>query len=191
MDHAKIRLSKQETELVNNKDWLLTKQIIIQKIIDLLGQLHQRYKLIMEKELSLPDGFQKPGGKISRGENYKGLPYLILDYPAVFNKENIFAVRTMFWWGNYFSISLHLSGKYVEDKSKMMEDILLLKAHNFYICINESQWEHSIDDSNFVKADILSDNQWQQIMQKGFFKVSKTHSPKPLGRNTRIFRRFI
>ena len=32
--------------------------------------------------------------------------------PAVFSKENIFAIRTMFWWGNFFSISLHVSGKY-------------------------------------------------------------------------------
>ena len=50
--------------------------------------------------------------KISKGENYKGLPWLVLDYPRYFNKEDIFAIRTLFWWGNFFSITLHISGKY-------------------------------------------------------------------------------
>ena len=48
--------------------------------------------------------------KIAKGENYLQLPYVLLDYPRCFDKENIFAIRTMFWWGNFFSITLHLSG---------------------------------------------------------------------------------
>ena len=31
--------------------------------------------------------------KISKGENYKGLPYVMLDYPRCFGKTDIFAIR--------------------------------------------------------------------------------------------------
>jgi hypothetical protein len=89
---AKIHLSKWEMNLVKNTEWIFTKRKIMEKAHLLLGRLHADYRQIIESELEyLPDNFIMAGGKISRGENYKGLPFLILDYPAMFSKENIFA----------------------------------------------------------------------------------------------------
>lgn len=79
-DEAKIQLSTVEMELANNTEWIFTKQLIIEKVYRLFGQL-----------------------------------YLILDYPGMLSTENIFAVRTLFWWGNIFSVSLHLSSKRFND----------------------------------------------------------------------------
>jgi len=50
--------------------------------------------------------------KISRGENYLGLPYLVLDYPRLFRPDAVLAIRTFFWWGHFFSSTLQLSGGY-------------------------------------------------------------------------------
>jgi hypothetical protein len=81
---------------------------------------------MMKKELASFDhlfgDIQCLNGKISRGENYQLLPYIILDYPSYFSRNNIFAVRTMFWWGNFFSITLHLSG---DHKINLLITILL------------------------------------------------------------------
>lgn len=85
---AKIHLSSLESELVNNTEWIFTKQIIIKKVQHILGDLHTYYKQLIQQEKDLlPQIFQTPGGKITKGENYQGLPYLILDYPAIFSKE--------------------------------------------------------------------------------------------------------
>ncbi len=111
-NRAKIQLSKLENELVNNTEWILTKQAIINKVYLLLGELHETYASILNDERYFISIFKgTKSGKISKGENYLGLPYAILDYPAIFKKEDVFAIRTMFWWGNFFSITLHVSGR--------------------------------------------------------------------------------
>src|SRR6266511_3807431 len=105
MNPAKIRLSAKEMELVTNADWILTKNGIIQKVKQLLSDL----LLVQEDMLHkfrpfLPAETGMSPAKISKGENYKGLPYLILDHPRYFGKDNVFAIRTLFWWGHFFSV---------------------------------------------------------------------------------------
>lgn len=174
MDDAKIHLSLQESELVNNKEWLFSKRKIIDKVYKLLGGLEDEYRLIVENEKAdLPGQFINSGGKISRGDNYKGLPFLILDYPAIFNKENIFAVRTMFWWGNFFSISLHLSGKSIPDKDLFLKWIAFFGQYHFMICVNENQWEHDFDPDNYTAIKEINSGVLTKVLENNFFKVAK------------------
>ncbi len=173
-EEAKIHLSALEMELVNNVKWIFTKQIIIDKVHHLFSQLYNDYKttVALEKEL-LPSEWLKPGGKIAKGENYKGLPYLVLDYPAIFRKGNVFAVRTMFWWGNFFSISLHLSGEYSKYLNEASDCLTFLSQKDFYICVNEDEWEHTFQSSNFIDINELDEKQKQSICEKSFFKIAK------------------
>ena len=98
----KIMLSDDELQLVNNTGWILTKRSVMEKVDQVLGSIAENQKLIIEKEKNrLPQEVIKSEPKISRGENYLQLPYMLLDYPRFFDTENIFAVRTMFWWGNF------------------------------------------------------------------------------------------
>lgn len=173
-DQAKIQLSTLEMELVNNREWIFTKQLIIKKVYDLFGQLHDQYKkIIFEEKQFLPAQLQKPGGKITKGENYQRLPYVILDYPAIFSKENIFAVRTLFWWGNFFSISLHLSGKNFNYCKNILQAIQFLKENKFSVCVNETEWEHDFDASNFVEINDLAQNEIEHLKEKDFFRIAK------------------
>lgn len=173
-DPAKIHLSPLEMELVKNKEWILIKQLIIEKVACLFGQLHTSYRLMIEHEKqALPLVFQRPGGKISRGENYKGLPYLMLDYPAIFNKENIFAIRTMFWWGNFFSISLHLSGENFKKLKDLPSSLLFFQQQNFFVCVNDDAWQHDFHSSNFLDIRQIDETQTQNLFKKDFFKVAR------------------
>ncbi len=171
---AKIQLSGREMELVNNTEWIFTKQLIIEKVYRLLGQLHNDYKKIVEKEKHfLPTELLKPGGKISKGENYKGLPYAILDYPAIFRKEKIFAIRTMFWWGNFFSISLHLSGENFKPNPNFAKAIPFLKEKGFSVSVNENEWQHHSHPSNFVNINELNEDKINSLAYKNFLKIAK------------------
>ena len=170
---AKIQLSALESELVANSQWIFTKQIIIKKVQLILGGLHEYYRHIVQQEKQfLPGIFQKPGGKIAKGENYKGLPYLILDYPALYSKEDIFAVRTMFWWGNFFSISLHVSGKYWRSQN-IQHHLSHLKEKGFFVCVNETEWEHYFEPDNYCAVDELDQDQIIALNKKHFFKIAR------------------
>jgi hypothetical protein len=171
---AKIRLSAREMELVTNTEWIFTKQLILEKVYNMLGELHQDFKSVVRKEkFFLPPEWQKPGGKISKGENYKGLPYAILDYPSVFSKEKIFSVRTMFWWGNFFSISLHLSGEGFKMITNFDEGVSFLQAKDFSVSLNENEWEHHFEPTNFVKIRNLTEKEILKLAENKFFKIAK------------------
>ena len=173
-EKTKVHLSAFELELVNNTEWISTKQKIIEKVEGLFGELHNGYKSILELEKNhIPAILQKPGGKISKGDNYLGLPYLILDYPAFFSKENIFAVRTLFWWGNFFSISLHLSGKTCNNSKKISSWLEYFSRNQFFICVNETEWHHHFEPSNYIQIEGANQIVINDIANKNFFKVSK------------------
>lgn len=172
---AKILLSPQELGLVNNTDWILTKHIITKKVFEMFGALNEIFK--KEAELYnflFPDNVQYQNGKITKGENYKLLPYVILDYPSFFWKERVFSIRTMFWWGNFFSITLHLSGEHKEKYINNIEEIFFfLQKNNFFICINEDEWQHYFEADNYIQVSSIDQTEFEKINEKSFFKISK------------------
>jgi hypothetical protein len=171
---SKLMLSDDELQLVNNTEWILTKRKIIEKVNLLLGHVSEQQKLFIENEKGwLPDSILKSTPKIAKGENYLQLPYQLLDYPRCFDGDNIFAVRTMFWWGNFFSITLHLSGEYKKIfQQKINENIKSVKQ-DIFICINENQWQHHFEADNYIEAKKLSEGELLKlIVEKPFIKLA-------------------
>ena len=156
-----------------NADWILTKNTIIEKTKILFGQLQDSFTETLTAINATE--FTKVSPKISRGENYRGLPYLILDYPRIFDKEDIFAIRTLFWWGHFFSITLHMAGSYKEKfEEKCVYAYPVFTGNQFFICINEDQWEHHFDPSNYIAASELTPSAWEKtIREKSFIKIAK------------------
>jgi len=172
---TKIQLSQEELGLVTNKEWILTRHNITKKVFEMFGELNE----IMKKEASsyahlFPGNIQYHNGKISKGENYRLLPYVILDYPALFGKDNIFSIRTMFWWGNFFSITLHLSGSYKENFITGNDRLLaVLQRNDFFICVNDDEWQHHFEIDNYIPASSIAAEDYRKIIEKDFFKISK------------------
>lgn len=176
MDKAKIRLSPKEAELVSNAEWILTKNGILQKAKYILEHLQSEQQQFLHSLAGhFPDEVLKTSPKISKGENYKGLPYLVLDYPRYFDKDNNFAIRSLFWWGNFFSITLHLSGSYKRKyESKIEASFMSLKEEDFFICINTDQWEHHFKTDNYLPLDEMNDAGFKKhISDKEFIKLAK------------------
>lgn len=167
-------LSAEEQQLVSNQDWILAKRAITEKVLELLGYLSEDQKIIVEKEKKwLPQAVKASSPKIAKGENYLQLPYVILDYPRCFDAANIFAVRTMFWWGNFFSMALHISGTYKEMfQQKVIENLSTAKP-DFFICINESQWQHHFNTDNYIPVTQLTGKSLTEIItEKPFMKLA-------------------
>lgn len=79
----------------------------------------------------------------------------------------------MFWWGNFFSISLHLSGKSFLTRNNFSKSFSYLKEKNFFICINEKQWEHHFEPTNFINASKIKAVDEKHIFERSFLKISK------------------
>ena len=94
---SKMQLKEKELLILQDTDFLLTKTTVLEKINELLGQTREELKESVENSnFSFPNGIDLLNGKISKGENYKNLPYMVLDYPALFTTKTVFAYRTMF-----------------------------------------------------------------------------------------------
>ena len=112
--------------------------------------------------------------KISRGENYQGLPYVMLDYPRCFGKTDSFAIRVMFWWGNFFSLTLHLKGKYKNEIAQsILDNVQLLADHKFFISINADEWRHDFHPDNYRPIrDATAECIHEHSVEKGFCKIA-------------------
>jgi hypothetical protein len=171
MNSAKLQLSIAEMTLVSDPGIILTKNAIMGKVVGMMGVLAEEYG-----ELSVVSG-EWGSPKISKGENYRGLPYVILDYPRIFGREDVLAIRTMFWWGHYFSITLHLKGQYRNALlTAIRERIPLLAARGFHIGISGDEWRHELTEDNYVLLEGLNNTAIEKILddQRAFLKLSAT-----------------
>ena len=171
MNTAKIDFSAQELRLMADTNFLLTKRQITQKMYEAFAELIKCYSALPEHiNLKFPEDIDYVTGKISKGENYLGLPYIMLDFPRLFDNESIFAFRTMFWWGNFFSFTLLLQGKCFDKyKASVSKNKNLLHDQSAYICINGSQWHHHFETDNYIKIEELK----MPVSKLPFFKISR------------------
>jgi hypothetical protein len=173
---ANVKLSKSELSLACDASFILTKNAIIEKVYQLFGILVPQFQQQLNNiKTKLPHEISVFSPKIYRGEKYRELPYVMLDYPRCFIKEDVFAVRCLFWWGNHFSITLHLSGKYADSyAAEIIKNLFTEKESDWYICINENQWEHHFKKDNFVQANHANSlNVTKFVQQKRFLKIAR------------------
>lgn len=148
-------------------DFLLTKHMILEKIKEMFTEIREHLK-----QPSHHMDFDSPG-KISKGENYRQLPYLVLDYPADFNGEHLFAFRTMFWWGHFFSATLHLQGDYLNQyRNTIGHNITKLMNQDIYIGIGNSPWEYHYGKDNYT---LLNTDHQSHIQTCDFLKISQKY----------------
>ncbi|KAA3630892.1 MAG: hypothetical protein DWQ02_17210 [Bacteroidetes bacterium] len=167
-----MELSAKELQVIADTSFLRTKQEVTVKIRELLGETRKELlKEISRSGFNFPAGTDISTGKISRGENYLQLPYQVLDFPKLFKKEDIFALRTMFWWGHFFSCTLHLQGHSLETyRPSIIRNFEMLQNRGLYICKNDTPWQYHYNPDNYVP---VSREHLDVIQQCAFLKISK------------------
>lgn len=167
-----------EMELMENSDLFYQKRQIIHKMTHLFGQTADMLKqLPQHKAFTFPKHTDITTGKISKGENYLQLPWLMLDFPRLFKPDTIFAYRIMFWWGNGFYLTLHLSGNALQrfEPSLLNNCHQLGNDHNLWFCTGNNPWQHQPDTQNYLPARQLTAQLInQQIAQHRFVKLTQS-----------------
>jgi len=166
-----MSLTNQDVSLISDAGFLLAKVEVMSKINTLMDETRSSLRTQLSTgDFVFPLDLNLSSGKISKGEYYRGLPYFVLDYPALFGKQDILAFRTMFWWGNFFSATLHLQGKYLEErKDNLIKNIDSLLDRQLYICMGDTPWEYHYEPDNYQ---LLKVEHTQHIRSGQFLKIS-------------------
>jgi hypothetical protein len=163
--------STQEIDIASDPITLLIKNRVIEKAVSLMGDV-EKWIMPLFEGVNLPSEINLDNGKISKGEQYKFLPYVLLDYPAHYTKNNVFAIRTMFYWGNFISISIHLKGIYLARYGKQILEIFKNNT-SIYFCVHHSEWEYDYSERNYKLLPPLKEEEINlQFVDHGFVKFS-------------------
>jgi len=171
---TKLEFTPEELEVLNNGQFFAVKLSATRKIMSIFGQLEKELKDELKvRDFRQNEGINIDSGKIFRGENYLNLPYILLDFPRLFNTKSVFAYRNMFWWAHGFSFTLHLQGDAWERRrNSIQKRIHKLKGQDFLICVNESPWQYHFDATNYIDLDIfLEQGRVETLSTKGFIKL--------------------
>lgn len=172
---AHYSLTDKELDYLSDTDFLRTKNTIYQKTDQMLSATHQLLReYLSEHSLNFPEGVLIQGGKISRGENYRELPYHVLDFPRKFTREDIFTVRSMVWWGHHLSLTLHIAGdSFDKYKSQLSSKLPLLQAWDWKVCIGDDPWQYHQEESYFQPARRFQEVPWSDwIMKRSWCKLA-------------------
>lgn len=143
MQKCAIKLTNHQLMLASNTDYPLTKNQVIQNICLLFDALAKELQ-----SAAYPATFSMLNHatyKITKGENYKGLPYVVLDYPKISGPQFPILFRTVFWWGNYFSFNV-----LVQDK-ELQKHINLHDATDVYLLTGTNVWENDLRSNAYIK----------------------------------------
>lgn len=171
---TKVALSIEELACFQNKEFFDLKRQIHSKITSAMNDICADLKDLCKNRIELHNIICNNEPKISRGENYLNYPYWILDYPRCFEHNNVFALRTMVWWGNEISFTLHISGTYKHIWEKSLSANVNLWPDDTYICVGESPWQYHFQKCNYQLTSSLTKKEITYILRKkNFIKLSR------------------
>ncbi len=175
MKSAKIRLSEEEQLLVMNGNWILTKNRVLDQVSTFLASLQEEQSDWIRKQApGLPASVLAIPAKLSKGEQYLGLPYRVLDYPRCFGVVDTFALRTIFWWGHYFTVNLQLAGHWKKETApSLIAAFTEMQEGNILICTGTDPWQHQLSEDAYRPARAMNREEWEKIiLEQAFIKLS-------------------
>jgi hypothetical protein len=171
-----VNISDDEFLILQDTDFLLQKQKISKSIVSTLSETEQALKSSLDNHsFDFPLGTKVQGGKISKGENYRELPFFILDYPRLFTRQSIFAFRVMVWWGHEISLTIHLSGTALDTYQDLLKQNISLLTAPHYLCVGNSPWEYHFETDNYQSITQLDSDARNKALSKGFVKISRKY----------------
>lgn len=161
-----------------NGDWILTKNRVLDQITGFLANLQlAQHEWVQEHASQLPAEVIANPAKISKGEQYLGLPYRVLDFPRLFGATDMFAIRTLFWWGHYFTVNLVLAGEWKQQAcDSLIASFDTLQEKETHICTGDDPWIHQISSEYYREIASLSRVEWEKIIrEQAVVKLTTRH----------------
>lgn len=175
------KLNSDELMLLQDANVLRIKNSALDKVFNILASAMEDLKTVAPNYSKVvPEAAILFHGKVSRGENHLGLPYQVLDYPATFALDDIFAFRTMVWWGNFYSCTLHIQGKHLFSlKEIILNNVNSISKSGIYVSCGDSPWNYDYNKENYKLA---SELETIDLDDRFFLKLSQKFELEDLHR---------
>lgn len=179
------KLTKHELDFASSIEYPLLKHEVMLKISALMAQTGQQLSQTFH-ENQLIDLAQY---KITKGERYKQMPYIVLDFPQIKGPDFNIVLRTMFWWGHYFTCSLIVKTSLL-DLEKTVKNIKKLKKTR--ILTGSNLWEQELEMDDYSKIPDLNKKQMMKLLESSNYmklscKINLRHYTSLAGHATEIY----
>ncbi|MFM2049071.1 MAG: hypothetical protein RI955_1619 [Bacteroidota bacterium] len=165
-----ISLSDQQKSIWLNTDFFLHKKEITSKIYASGSTIIESIKTT---SFCVNTALQFQNPKISKGENYNNLPWVMVDFPCIFSIENIFAFRMFFLWGTEINFFFLLKGIFLNQcLPYILQNIYKEDFKDVLICKNENLWQHHVDEKYRSIQSFNIEQLKLKIEQQGFLKLA-------------------
>ena len=170
MQRSKLELSPQQLLLLHDANVWNTKRELVNMVstwmAETLIELKSNHQAVFE---SLAPAASL-NGKITRGENHNGFPYVLLDYPNHFTKDEIVAARNLVWFGNGFHCTLHVKGTLVDTVLRNLTGPPG-RFNHVMLCASGNEWIHHVNTNDWQRIGNGSDELNERIKQQGWIKL--------------------
>lgn len=146
---APVRLTDQERRLLQDTTFFPSKAAIAEKVKHWLMELRDALSREMETgRFLMPDGTDVRQGQLVKGEHLLDFPYHYLDCPKYFSQGEMFAYRTLVWWGHDVVFALILQGHHLERyKANLLAAYDQLADRELSLLMTDTPWEWRRDDT--------------------------------------------
>lgn len=131
MQKSTIKLTNHQLDFASSTEYPLLKHQAMEQVVALL---HETAHQLNHSELYST----AQHWKVTRGENYEKMPYLVLDFPRISDKHFPILYRTFFWWGHYFSLNLLV-------RRDLIQKQRIRLSVPAYLLQGEDIWNNNVD----------------------------------------------
>lgn len=138
-------MSPEEWEVFRSRTLVPALHRSQQIVIAFLDRFQQRLVQWMREQNHplVGKGPFRHSGKISRGWNYRGYPYVVLDFPVkVESSQDFWMFRILCWWGHAWNVSLIVSGTAIQEFRGVLERLYRTYPWLMWIVGREHLWEN-------------------------------------------------
>lgn len=175
MKGSKLVFSAGETVFLENREWILTKHRLMRRIGEAFGEIAAQLQQSWQPVQAIMPELLAAGPKISTGERYDDMPWIMLDFPRKLTGDNgFFALRTFFWWGHYFSIQWIVSGSYhyhFSQKFKLNPLELPQTDHKWLAGVTTDPWNSRLPQENLQTLEVPLLSELPPLNLNGYFKL--------------------
>ncbi|OEK01308.1 hypothetical protein BFP97_07175 [Roseivirga sp. 4D4] len=142
-------LTDEQKAFITEKQNFILKGEVDTEINRLLYSFQAALASLLEtNQYQLPSKIGKTPFKVSKGNNHKGFPFQVIDYPSSLGQTNVYSFRSVIWYANFFSFNLLLKG---EPKLNYEDRLDHLVDKGYTLSWNDDIWETEINVGQSLK----------------------------------------
>ena len=138
MQKSTFKLTKHELDFISDPIYMQMKQKLIRNFYD---AMHGMGSWLMHTYY--PNS--KQTFKVTRGENYLDMPYVVLDTPQLATQHMEHHLRMMLWWGHYVSLQY-----FIRVDEQTLGKMNLLKNLPYRVLTTDNLFNNNLEDADFT-----------------------------------------